>query len=832
MGLFSSDKKYMAYAASSSVLEESPMSWRNNLINSAIQPGGESKAAILTYTLNTDFHARGRAMMRYAAREENGYIRGFPESNMTVVSADPAAVEAALTVAVGAYDSILYSKAGVYREAFMLSKLVQDAWVGHWDELQETITVPGTAITTPNTPNFLRVGDLDLGGADLRDIVGEDIYAQLPLAPIFDGKYNVEWPYTDAGGLPAIYSIDVDLSSYMSGSYFMVKYYVGAELKYWVYTIGSNVDPVFEAAILADNKSAQFLPVAVLMQDKIWFDEDPESEVAESTNKLLKKLATSGTEIKEDFLEQEEEDNASGNGNKSDAKKWDFFVHYAIPITSNVRGSKEYFWQFFIELMDWSGATAAEYYDYLASISGTRYTKPQPISELTITEAGVNGYNVAYRWSFIHVKDYPGEYQIPNPLVPSEFRALKPKEIYKEIFGRSDVAGVQEPGYQENLDDVFGPGTPIGLYDPDHNKITDKKDWARYGYHDYVIITKQNPSDPLNPEVPQGYKRMVIMGLSMQYIINTKDTEHMGNKTGYNFRYATPHLTGTPEETDEFRIPIQWGALQTLPSLHREEAVADGLTGTVFLVDIIKIRWYQTGFFKWLFIIIAIILIVISIWFPFLLEGAILLLGAVLGGSAFAMFVAFVIVTFAVGFLIAFGTSMMSPKMQMYLAIVIVIAMIVTGQFQQIATNWKTMINGSGGWMAAGALLHSVMPIYNMAFDIYKTNELDKLEDKMTKLELTERERLEKLQDAINFMGEEWKTEGLDPMMLVSTFKRTGSNERSDGYFARTLNANPGILSYTAVSDFAALATTLPEGTESTNIVDGVIQSFIKQRGE
>ena len=809
MGLFSSSKKYVAYAASSPLFpveDGLPDTLKAKILES--NSSGATKSAAVQVTINTDQFARAKSMMRYATRFEDpektgGYVRGYPTSNMNLVTVNPGAVEAALTRAVGAYDSISATKTGAFNESFFLSLSVQAQWA-EWDERDDPVTLPDGS-TAPNPPEFERIAEY----GDPQFIYDRGEYLLQPATAEFDGKYDATWT-SDTGD----YTLSLDVGEYISGTHIMVSYRIGERTHYWHYLVDSGADPVLESAIGASIKEAAFLPVAVLMQDKVWFDEDingietPDTDVAVTTNKLLKRFATSGTKIKEDFITQEEEDNASGDSDKSNAKKWDFFIHFAVHIDTNVRGSKEYLWYFFQELRDWSTETSDNYYDYLSGPNTA-----QPINELRITEAGDNGYNVAYRWSYIESKSYTGqEFLIDDPLADITPRPLKPKEIHSQIVQREKILQAE---YQDIVDEFFGAGTPVGGYnDPEKTKDDD------IGYHDFFVITKQRADDT-------GYDRMLVMGLSMEYTINTR-TEP-GEKVGYRYRYAQPRLFGLDEETKEFRIPLLWKSLKEVPTLHREEVVAEGLTATVFLVEVIKTKWYQSGFFKWLLIIIAIVLIVISIWFPMLIEGAILILGAALGGGGIAMFVAYVVVMFAVGYMIALGTSLMSPRMQMILVVVIIIAMIYTGQFQNLQSTFAAL-RSSPGWATATAMINAIGPIYNMGFSVYSQYTMGKYEDELRDLVKDQKERMQELEDAWDAFGP--VPSYLDPLDLAKTYERAGSAETATEYYQRVLIANPGVLAYDLVYNFTDMAITLPDEPGQPSIIDGMMTDFEQQRGQ
>lgn len=822
----------MAYAASSGLFldDDGNVSLPHTLVGNIMgaQSAKQSAGWAIQSTIQTDTFARAKSMMRYAAKgmddtREGGYIRGFPTSNMNLITVEPAAIEDALTRAVGAYDNILVTYKGSWNERFFLSKALQDVYMDpqyfpwgdppaetHWSDDLEEIQIPivnpdtGEYYTSNNEYEHSRYTPFFLG-EDLYEFFGPDEYALY--APDATEEYTIKFPYVDNNGDDQLWQVNdtITVGDVASFDWIMVAYQVDGKTYYWAYKIDSGEDPTFEAAIDKTEKEGSFLPVAVLMHDKVWFDEDPDSQLAITTNRLMKKLATSGTEIKEDFLEQEEEDNASGDGDKSNAEKWDFFVHFAVPIDTYVRGSKEYLWYFFEELQEWSTVKSDSYYDYLANPSSS-----QPFNEIIITEAGDTGYNVAYRWSYIERKSFNGDFIIEDPNSEPVERPLKPKEIHTQIVQRGKVVSAE---YQAIVDEFFGPGTPIGPYNnPDKKKDDDN------GFHDFFVITRQREDDT-------GYDRMLVMSLSMEYKINTSETDE--GKKGYRYRYAQPRLFGTDEETKEFRIPLLWSALKKVPTIHREEACADGLTATVFLVEVVKIKWYQSGFFKWFFIILAITLIIVSIWFPALLEVAIIMLGGVLGGSAFAMVVAYMILSFAVGMIISMGLSVMSPQMQQIFAIVMIAAMIYTGQFQSIRTSFAAL-RANPTWLGAANMINATSSIYDMGFSVYSQYTIDKYEDEFRDLLKDQRERQMELEDAWAGLGETGSY--VDPLDLARRMRYPPAEEPSD-YYSRTLLATPGLEQYRILSEFNTIAVSLPEYAGQKTIIDGIFQDFEGQRG-
>lgn len=839
MGLFSSKKIYRAYAGSASLYEEQPATLKSNILQQAIGNEGTMSDAIM-FSINTDTFARAKAMMRYARRYEDptkdgGYVRGFPEANLNLVTVAPSQIEAALTRAVGDWDEIVFMKAGDYDEVFMVEKVFQEQWPTQWlaeysigappepiwhSGLSE-ITIP---VVNPDTGQYyLANNDIQAGRVNPDWDYGDlgEYGGYIPPSAAELANYKVSFPYTDKDGASQVYEFPTSISiePYITGSWIQVRYLVGGVEKYWVYEVGSGGDPDLEAYIDEEQKNAEFLPVAVLMHDRVWFDEEGDAELEKTTNRLLKKMGTTGTQIKEDFLEAEEENPSQGGD------KWDFFVHFAVPIQTKVRGAMEYLWYFFSELEDWESFKSNHYYDYLASATATGYSRAQPVNEINITEAGVTGYNVDYRWSFIETKSFTGFHEVentrPDKYGPDPTRPLKEGEVTKELYERELVLSAD---YQARVDEMFGPGTAVGRYteDPDND-----------GYHDIVVLWRQRKEDELEPgddPLVGRYDQMLIMGLSMQYRINTAEIG-VGGALDNRFRYSVPELFGDEEETKEFRIPILYGSLEKVPTIHREEAVADGFTATVFLVQRIKVKWYQRNFFKWLLVIVAIVLIIYGFYNPEFLQ---LLATSIAGASSgFVYLIVLASLSFAMGWIISqaattIGAEFGRTAATIFMVFAMAMSFAGSGGLENLDAAFSALTQ-SPGWATAVSFINAAYPIYQMGYSVYADRVLAGLEDELRAFEQTAKEKQQELQDAWDSLGPmpDW----IDPMDLVNMFRRVGSSESANSYLNRVLNPNPGVLGIDAISQFTNVALALPEDVTEGNVVDSVIDEFAKQRG-
>ena len=821
MGLFSSEYKYYAFAGTSPLFDEDnrPDTVQSRILQTTIESGGVSLAEAIQFGINTNLYARAKAMLRYA---DKSYIRGFPTSNQISIHIDENMIFSVIETDAGEpIDNLSWIRAGRLDEIFVLNKHLKEVYLDTnyfpwpdgnpddivWDEYKEFVEIPvvdpttGKYYITENTPIFRRrIEGAGFVFEDVRDLPA-DQYAELLYLQEYDNKYKISYAYTDSIGDPAIWDMPLllDMTQYNAGSWIQVRYQTAANpdiTEYWTYLIGSGDNPALEATIEIQSRYSEFLPVAVLMQDKVWFDEDPDSELAITTNRLLKKLGSSGTKMKKEFIEAVAEDDADPDTAKSNAEKWDFFIHFACPIDTQIKGSLEYLYEFFQDIAFNQQHNFQDYQIYLGSSSTA-----QPVSEMIIKEAGVNGYNVAYRWSYIYTKVFSGTFVVDG-------EPLENKEMHSEMYERTATNEVE---YKVGLEEVHGPGILIGNY-------SDTPETG--GYHDYIVITRQWEDENSNP----FYTRVLVLGLSMQYTINVTDPV---DKT-YAFRYAEPAMFGDEEETKEFRIPIHARALKRVPVMHREECLGDSLCATVFLVERIKVKWYQKSFFKWLIVIIAIVLIVLTIMNPGLWEFTAQVIGYAIGTtSAFAIYAIYVVLMFAVGYVISFAGSLIGGTWGKVFILVAMIAM--NYQKFNVGDAWRNF-SENAGWGTAGALLSSIQPYVQIGQVIYEDRVMAKLEAEMRDFMQNAKEQQQELQDAWDSF--EGSPSWLDPMDLIASFRRVNYRESPDSYYGRVLNPNPGLLGYDLVNNFSAIALTLPEDGQSTNMVLTMFDDLAQQRGQ
>jgi hypothetical protein len=791
----------------------------------------------------TDYYARAYAMQKYAGKDD-GYIRGFPESNMDVSYIDPAATLQALERAVGPVESVVSALVSTGQPEFFVNEWLKDNYTNTnyfdwtngvpsgWDEGQDTIAVP---VINPDTGEYYQVDNVVgiLAKSSILFGPGDeelDPYYRGDWTATYNGLYQLSWTYTDNNGDEAIYVMPghVNLGDTLekTSSWVQVKYIVNGEIQYWSYLVGSGDDPEFEQHIDVQDRKGQFLPVIVLMQDKVWFDgtesdfkggttgtPQEETDLFKTTNKICKKLGTSAVEIKEEFLEQEAEDIAEGNSG-GNAKKWDFFVHFAVPIRTENQDAREYLYHYFRQLEAWQTATVG---DYEAHLAGQR---PQPINEIHITEAGEHGYNVKYRWSYVHTKEYEGYYQVEdtNPLSETygEMRDMRRGECETILVRRE---GTPDPEYRAELEDIFGESVAVS---PNAAPGDEEN-------HDYCVIIRQGRA--YGAEAPY-YEKVIMMGLGCEYTVNTAVIGIDGAKD-YRFRYADAEIwdeDADPEtEGQNFRFPMHMQSLLEMGRLRREEAVMAGLSSTVFLVEVQKKKWYQTGFFKWLIIIIAVVIVVLAIINPGFLWAAAKAVAAALGLTAtLAVFIIFTILSFAVAQVLALASALIGGTAGQIFAVIAAIAMAYMA-YAGAPGGFSWVGNQTTGWAMAAAFVANVNAlVFQPAFAIARTLESRKVMEEYEDWTKERRERIQALKDAMDGVGD-WPA-GVDPWDLVQVYSNPGAAELPDDYLKRTVNPNPGMDAIDTVLNFTELAVHNSKSGENAT-VNNMFIDLAEQRG-
>ena len=724
----------------------------------------------------------------------------------------------------------------------------------HWDEGHATLELPitnpatGTNYVTANTPIYTLQPVFNEEQYQEYLLLNPDEYAQLPYGAE-SITFKLAFDYTDNLGAPQVWEMPglIDTTQYTYGHWILGRYKKESVLypellphalhiDYWAYKITSNLDLILEALLFGETIENEFLPVIILMQDKIWYDyiytgeggipyypvyppvpgELPvgKSDLHRTTDRMLRKLAIKGSDIKAAFLEQEADESSADN----QAEKFDLYLHFAASLHSGVSETAEYLFDFFTRVLVGSKYTFEDYQEYLSHGGGwysndgsglerREYRDPQPLTTIHVVEGTATGYDVRYGWSYIFEKTFEGEWfdnrqGVAGLSQDPESRQLKPGKCSIQMFQRLEDNTYL---YQFGLEEMHG-------YVPLMGYIGGSGD---SGYHDYVIFTRQY-ADYVDGEITNlYYKRVLVMGLSMEYTINTKTDSLDYKMRKVDIGMFDKDSEGTPLEA--FRIALNIATLKGMPFLHREAVVADSLCYTVFLTVKTKVKWYEKTFFKVFIVIAAVVLIVLMVIYG-LGDMAIYVADFIVGGAAggLTIFVTYFVLSFAIGTIIGMAGQVIGGIWGQVFIIIGAIAMARGGAPHTLPGSFGNAVN----------YINTASPYLLGGQQIYAYYVSEQLQKEWETFMLTARERQRQLDDAwADLDTPDW----LDPMMLIRTndFKAESPAE----YLARTKDTNPGVTANNTVHNFVRIALTLPSDPMEKDAVQEMFIGFQKQIG-
>ena len=268
---------------------------------------------------------------------------------------------------------------------------------------------------------------------------------------------------------------------------------------------------------------------------------------------------------------------------------------------------------------------------------------------------------------------------------------------------------------------------------------------------------------------------VAVYDYRMGYVVNTNG----------GMRYVDPQADKDPE----IYIPLHDGLLRQMSMPKVEKLAQKSLRGTMFLVQSVKLKWYQTGFFKFLALVIVIVLIVAFQQYQ-LAE----LLGALLSVSVET---ATAIIAMGTSFIASYAAPLFGDAGWIFMLVVAFALNPMSLASMKEAFISKLTLQG---WGTGMQLLNNVLSTANTISGFYTRYEQKSIEREMAEFNQTARERDEALQEAYY---EFYKDVGspMDLDALIGRYSQIPS-ETPNMFYARTLNANPGVKSFDMVSSF------------------------------
>lgn len=497
----------------------------------------------------------------------------------------------------------------------------------------------------------------------------------------------------------------------------------------WVYQFKDNLYPELHPgqALQAD----EYMPVIPIRHNNVDFTDaalknnppDP-TNLFSTSKKLLKKLSM-------DF----EQLGSRLNANPGIADIDHAYIMWGVDVQTDFAPSLYYL---------------TEYFDNLRLLQNS--------NELTFLEA-LNNPNIIYEPYSDYATNYRGRQQwttAPDTAFTEHGLVLNIQHDYITTELTVGTIGTGKIGYAEKIIEPYTATISTTEYD---------------GYGTSSIVTLE-----------ETRWRLVLRA---QVLVNQVKTTKVHNLVLHNFIYGnysyTTSLYNVLNDPDEHNlvIPIQYNLASKFPLSQRNVLYADSSLLMINSVVRVKLKWYQTGWFKCILIIVAVIVIIYTWGTTAAFWAGVFGLAA---GSAAAIAVA-MLMQFLVGMLINMLTDWIvtqyGDKIGV-LAVILTIAALVLSKGMGLAgtASQFMMTTAQAMLQISTALISSVNEfLVEQGQKIY--NEYEAFIEKLDGLW----EEVERVQDLL-----EWKSD-LDPLMFARPARlKIVPNESPTVFYSRCLS--------------------------------------------
>ena len=293
------------------------------------------------------------------------------------------------------------------------------------------------------------------------------------------------------------------------------------------------------------------------------------------------------------------------------------------------------------------------------------------------------------------------------------------------------------------------------------------------------------------------YVSYLLINAESKYIVNTPDGARSARPEGGIW------------------CPVSYDLLKKLPFKDKERILQDGLCSVVYTVTEQEIKWYQSTFWKGMFIIIAVATLgILSV------VGIAGVLGAMgLAPTAgFSMFtLAGHILKFAVGFLVQ---TTLSLHIDNPIVVAVVSALLTMGIGGVNGTGGAFTTNFNNAWanftkvlnFEATNVISAVSKLNSFRNAYIRMGDMDELMEMQEDMAMSESEQQELLEDAYNGMT----TSLIDPHMELNRRLSMDGFETPGEFHNRTVKFNPGAELMEIPSKFVDLSLELPRGVKNS----------------
>jgi hypothetical protein len=290
--------------------------------------------------------------------------------------------------------------------------------------------------------------------------------------------------------------------------------------------------------------------------------------------------------------------------------------------------------------------------------------------------------------------------------------------------------------------------------------------------------------------------------------VETCGLEHINSV----YKGHTVNLTGekslSSPDNEGFLIPLCVNIVEAQQIVKRTQMTFDCLHIVVNSYDVTKAKWYQTGLFKVVTIIIA---VVIAVWSAGTLSAGVAAAaaGATAAGTSVAVAVAIYIATqVAIGLAISYGVSILARYISPNIMFIAAIAMLAYGAVSAYQSYGTT---GNAGLPYANEVM-SLVPAVSKGAQSQLQTELTEITKQMEKNQENYQKQMKEIDDAMDALGNPNPNIDIDALINSAFFNLF---EQPDEFFTRTLTMNPGVVTLDSIGGYVDYSLTLPTDLNS-----------------
>ena len=567
-------------------------------------------------------------------------------------------------------------------------------------------------------------------------------------------------------------------------------------LKMFIYRVGSGV-PSLDALVVQQESGIDWLPfIPVRLNNK--FVEERDEDMYVWTKKAFKKMFGRRTKI-DDIIDSLKENESLG--------EIDFaHIAFGVPLNTSSQWGLQYIYQFLFNLSKASGHSSELYATYLKELKAyTQYVKEM--------EEWHSAQNTEWGSRYSKQPAY-----VPRPVPPKgsisfhsnnkhlHFRQVIEYEFIYEEKGSGRKTLNNEPVSVGHLWwEVIDNSVEEGLIEDNRNKGGGRQRFFSRALRKRRSVIALNWQD-----TPRTWKRMV-----------------MRNAVHTNYPYNSHSIATYPldalEDKDEssFFFPLNLAIFKDMGIVDASEMHLCSAYLILNSYKVVKKKWYQSGIFK---VIVAVVVIVISVYFPPFGTAASSTAGGVLGtnvavgtaivgAGASASIIALVggIANAIAGMVLGAIISRVAGKLlgNSFLGdLVAMVAVVAIGSYQTAASNGTPLsfAESFGSLMKAENLLKLGMSAADGLSSYINKSTMNILQEAQ---ELQEAYSAESRRIQEMYVEQFGAGKVIDPMAFTEAGR--GAVENVDSFISRTLMTGMDIaeITHKMLSQFASLTLTL-----------------------